>query len=92
MPFDDDDDVGDDSLLLLLLVLLSLFLFGFGGKAGRDLSNSSDVDTIGIEFTLGATACTRGLGMVDLTDGVIDVGATLLIGFLGGTTKFPDGI
>lgn len=86
-------DVGDDSLLLLLLLLLlSLFLFGFGGKAGRNLSNDSDVDVIGVELMFGATACIRGLGMVDLTEGVIDVGATLLIGFLGGTTKFPDGI
>lgn len=103
LPCDDD---GDDSLLLLQLLLLLLLLllsllFGFGGKAGRDLSNGSVVvvaaaaavaDKIGVEFIFGATAWTRGLGMVDFTEGVIDVGATLLIGFRGGTTKLPDGI
>lgn len=100
LPCDDD---GDDSLLLLQLLLLLLLLllsllFGFGGKAGRDLSNGSVVaaaavaDKIGVELIFGATAWTRGLGMVDFTEGVIDVGATLLIGFRGGTTRLPDGI
>lgn len=106
LPCDDD---GDDSLLLLQLLLLLLLLllsllFGFGGKAGRDLSNGSVavvaapavvvvvVDKMGVELIFGATAWTRGLGMVDFTEGVIDVGATLLIGFRGGTTKLPDGI
>lgn len=100
LPCDDD---GDDSLLLLQLLLLLLLLwlsllFGFGGKAGRDLSNGSAVaaaasdDKMGVELMFGATAWTRGPGMVDLTEAVMDVGATLLIGFRGGTTKLPDGI
>lgn len=100
LPCDDD---GDDSLLLLLLQLLLLsLLFGFGGKAGRDLSNGSVAvaatsvevaDKMGVELMFGATAWTRGVGMVDFTvDVVMDVGATLLIGFRGGTTKLPDGI
>lgn len=90
-------DVGDVSVLLvLLLLLLSLeFLFGFGGNAGRpdmSLVVDSTVERIVCVFMLGATACTRGLGIIDLCVDVIDVGATLLIGFRGGTTKLPDGI
>lgn len=81
--FDDvDEDDGE--------VSISLFLLGFGGNAGRILSTSA-VDTIGVVFMLGATMFTLGLYDTVFGPSVTEVGATLLIGLRGGTTKFPDG-
>lgn len=60
-------------------------LLGFGGKAGRDLSESNTI--------LGATLFTFGLwATIFGIELVTEVGATLLIGFRGGTTRLPDGI
>lgn len=83
------DDV-DDTLCSVSEGLC--LLAGLGGRAGRSLSDSAD-ETIGVEMILvGATMWTLGLWATTLGARVIVVGATLLIGFRGGTVRFPEGI
>lgn len=71
--------------------MLLLFLLGLGGRAGLLLS----LLLLLLILLFGATLFILGL-LYDkfiLLGGInLVVGATLLIGFLGGTTKLPDGI
>lgn len=67
-------------------------LAGLGGRAGLSLSDSTD-ETMGVEMMLvGATIWTLGLWATTFGANVIVVGATLLMGFRGGTVRFPEGI
>lgn len=82
--FDDAEDVVDE-----FNCSLSFVLFGFGGNAGRDFSSSLD-DAVARLFVCGATIEIRDVVTVFEAVDVTFVGATLLIGFRGGTTNPPD--